>query len=44
MVPRQGSVVFRSRFVDHTGVFVLHRHMMNHEALGMMQTVEIYEG
>jgi FtsP/CotA-like multicopper oxidase with cupredoxin domain len=43
VVPRQGSVVFRSRFLDYTGLFMLHCHMMNHEELGMMQTVEIYE-
>jgi hypothetical protein len=44
VVPRLGSVVFRSRFLDYTGLFMLHCHMMNHEELGMMQTVEIYEG
>lgn len=44
VVPRGGSVVFRSRFLDYTGIFMLHCHMMNHEELGMMQTVEIYEG
>jgi FtsP/CotA-like multicopper oxidase with cupredoxin domain len=42
VVPRKGSVTFRSRFVDFTGRFVLHCHMMNHEELGMMQTVEVY--
>lgn len=44
VVPRNGgSVVFRSRFLDYTGVFMLHCHMMNHEELGMMQTVEVYK-
>jgi FtsP/CotA-like multicopper oxidase with cupredoxin domain len=43
VVPRRGSVVFRSRFLDFTGRFVLHCHMMNHEELGMMQVVEVYE-
>ncbi len=38
-----GSVVFRSRFLDFTGVFMLHCHMMNHEEMGMMQTVEVYK-
>ena len=38
-----GSVVFRSRFLDYTGVFMLHCHMMNHEEMGMMQTVEVYK-
>jgi len=44
IVPRDGgSVVFRSRFLDYTGIFMLHCHMMNHEELGMMQTVEVYK-
>lgn len=38
-----GEVVFRSRFLDFTGVFMLHCHMMNHEEMGMMQTVEVYK-
>ncbi|HKF63738.1 MAG TPA: multicopper oxidase domain-containing protein [Dongiaceae bacterium] len=38
-----GSVTFRSRFLDFTGRFVLHCHMMNHEELGMMQIVEVYK-
>ena len=42
VVPRHGSVVIRSRFLDHTGIFMLHCHMMNHEELGMMQVVEVY--
>ena len=37
-------MTFRSRFLDFTGSFVLHCHMMNHEELGMMQVVEVYEG
>jgi FtsP/CotA-like multicopper oxidase with cupredoxin domain len=41
VVPRKGSVVFRSRFLDFTGRFVLHCHMMNHEELGMIQVVEV---
>ncbi len=43
VVPRGGSVVLRSRFLDYTGIFMLHCHMMNHEELGMMQTVEVYK-
>ncbi len=39
----RGSVVLRSRFLDYTGIFMLHCHMMNHEELGMMQTVEVYK-
>ncbi|UYN95511.1 MAG: multicopper oxidase family protein [Enhydrobacter sp.] len=38
-----GSLTFRSRFIDYTGLFVIHCHMMNHEEMGMMQTVEVYE-
>jgi FtsP/CotA-like multicopper oxidase with cupredoxin domain len=41
LVPRNGSVTFRSRFLDFTGRFVMHCHMMNHEELGMMQVVEV---
>jgi FtsP/CotA-like multicopper oxidase with cupredoxin domain len=43
IVPGNGSVTFRSRFLDFTGRFVLHCHMMNHEELGMMQVVEVYK-
>jgi FtsP/CotA-like multicopper oxidase with cupredoxin domain len=45
-VPRMakgGSTVIRSRFLDYTGVFMLHCHMMNHEEMGMMQAVEVYK-
>jgi FtsP/CotA-like multicopper oxidase with cupredoxin domain len=41
VVPRNGSIAFRSRFLDFTGKFVLHCHMLNHETLGMMQVVEV---
>jgi FtsP/CotA-like multicopper oxidase with cupredoxin domain len=41
-VPRNGSFTFRSRFLDFTGKYMLHCHMMNHEELGMMQVVEVY--
>ncbi len=44
VVPRKGgNVVFRSRFLDYTGVYMLHCHMMNHEEQGMMQAVEVYK-
>jgi FtsP/CotA-like multicopper oxidase with cupredoxin domain len=45
IVPRPakgGSIVIRSRFLDYTGVFMMHCHMMNHEEMGMMQAVEVY--
>lgn len=38
---RWGSITFRSRFLDFTGRLVLHCRMMNHEAVGMTQVVEI---
>jgi FtsP/CotA-like multicopper oxidase with cupredoxin domain len=46
VVPRPaagGSTVIRTRFLDYTGVFMMHCHMMNHEELGMMQAVEVYK-
>ncbi len=43
-VPGNGSITFRSRFLDFTGKAMLHCHMMNHEDLGMMQVVEIEAG
>jgi FtsP/CotA-like multicopper oxidase with cupredoxin domain len=42
IVPHAGSVTFRTRFLDFTGKYVLHCHMMNHEELGMMQVVEVF--
>lgn len=41
LVPTSGSVTFRSRFLDFTGEFVLHCHILDHEDLGMMQNVEV---
>jgi FtsP/CotA-like multicopper oxidase with cupredoxin domain len=38
-----GTLTFRSRFLDYTGIFMLYCHMMNHEEMGMMQTVKIYK-
>ncbi|MFN8590121.1 MAG: multicopper oxidase domain-containing protein [Thermomicrobiales bacterium] len=40
IVPRNGHLTFRSRFLDFAGKTVLHCHMMNHEELGMMQVIE----
>ena len=40
-IPRNGGrVVFRSRFLDFTGVWVHHCHLLLHEDNGMMQTME----
>ncbi len=36
-----GSITFRSRFETFTGKFVIHCHILRHEDLGMMQTVEV---
>ncbi len=44
VVRREGTLTFRSRFLDFPGKTVLHCHMMNHEELGMMQVVEFVEG
>jgi FtsP/CotA-like multicopper oxidase with cupredoxin domain len=44
VVERKGGLLtFRKRFLDYTGIFMLHCHMMNHEEMGMMQTVEVYK-
>lgn len=40
-IPRNGGrVVFRSRFEDFVGTWVHHCHILLHEDMGMMQTVE----
>ncbi len=36
-----GSITFRSRFIDFKGAYVMHCHMLAHEDMGMMQTVEV---
>ena len=43
-LPPGGYVVTRSKYVDFTGKFVLHCHILAHEDLGMMQVVEVREG
>ncbi len=40
-LPSNGSVTFRTRFKDFTGSFVMHCHMLAHEDMGMMQTIEV---
>jgi FtsP/CotA-like multicopper oxidase with cupredoxin domain len=35
------SITFRSRFIDFTGPYVMHCHMLAHEDLGMMQGVTV---
>ncbi|MEO0486912.1 MAG: multicopper oxidase domain-containing protein [Pseudomonadota bacterium] len=36
-----GSVTYKTRFETFTGKFVIHCHILRHEDLGMMQTVEV---
>lgn len=43
-IPAGGYVRIRSRFVDFTGKYVLHCHILGHEDRGMMQLVEVKEG
>jgi len=40
-LPADGTLTFRSRFVDFTGAYVMHCHMFAHEDMGMMQTIEV---
>jgi len=35
------SVTFRTRFLDFSGAYVMHCHILSHEDMGMMQTVEV---
>jgi FtsP/CotA-like multicopper oxidase with cupredoxin domain len=46
-IPKQvgntpGSVKIRHRFTDFKGLYVFHCHILLHEDLGMMQTVNVY--
>jgi FtsP/CotA-like multicopper oxidase with cupredoxin domain len=43
-IPVGGYVRMRSRFVDFTGKYVLHCHILGHEDRGMMQLVEVRPG
>lgn len=36
-----GSITFRMRFIDFTGPYVMHCHMLVHEDMGMMQAVTV---
>ena len=42
-IQQPGIVVIRHRFVDFTGTFVLHCHILGHEDRGMMQLLEVVE-
>lgn len=41
VLPAQGSITFRTRFLDFDGEYVLHCHILTHECIGMMQTVNV---
>jgi FtsP/CotA-like multicopper oxidase with cupredoxin domain len=40
-IPPGGYIKFLSRFVDYTGMYVLHCHILGHEDRGMMQMVQV---
>jgi FtsP/CotA-like multicopper oxidase with cupredoxin domain len=40
-IPTGGYVRIATRFVDYTGMFVLHCHILDHEDRGMMQLVQV---
>ena len=42
-LPADGTVVVRIPFLDFTGKFVYHCHILNHADMGMMATVEVTE-
>lgn len=42
-IQEPGIVVIRHRFVDFTGKFVLHCHILGHEDRGVMQLLEVVE-
>lgn len=43
LLPPNGEVVMRTRFLDFTGRFVFHCHILVHEDAGMMAVVEVVE-
>jgi FtsP/CotA-like multicopper oxidase with cupredoxin domain len=43
-VPPNGEVTLRMRFLDFTGKFVYHCHILAHEDAGMMGVVEVVDG
>jgi FtsP/CotA-like multicopper oxidase with cupredoxin domain len=42
-IPPQSEGVIRTRFLDFTGKFVDHCHILAHEDVGMMAVVEVVE-
>ena len=43
-LPPHGSVTMRTRFLDFTGRFVFHCHILAHEDAGMMGIIEVVDG
>jgi FtsP/CotA-like multicopper oxidase with cupredoxin domain len=43
LIPPGDTVVVYTRYLDYTGAFVLHCHILDHEDLGMMEVVEVVE-
>lgn len=41
MLPPFGRIVIRHQFLDYTGIFVMHCHILFHEDHGMMQLLEV---
>jgi FtsP/CotA-like multicopper oxidase with cupredoxin domain len=42
IVPPFGSVTIRHRFLNYTGLYVMHCHILFHEDHGMMAVIEVY--
>ena len=42
-IPAFGEIVIRTRFLDFTGKYVYHCHILEHEDMGMMGIVEVVE-
>jgi hypothetical protein len=42
LVPPFGSITIRHRFLDYTGIFPMHCHILFHEDHGMMTLLEVY--
>lgn len=43
LLPPNGEIVMRTRFLDFTGKFVYHCHILAHEDAGMMGVIEVVE-
>jgi len=42
-IPPQGELTFRTQFLDFTGQYVFHCHILTHEDSGMMQLIEVVD-